>query len=261
MNQHITALAKQWNASGIEAGDIVLLHGRIGPTIQRNAPAFSLTPQLILASFLKAIGEEGTLLLPLFNFDFCSGKAFDIRHTPSQMGALTEAARHHPHAIRTGHPVYSFAVIGKQRAVFENLANIYAYGGDSPFALLHNMDGKIAVLDVPDQHSMTFYHYVEETLQVPYRHDKFFTGNYTNSHGHTAPARFQIYVRDLAQGVITRVSPMEALLWQERCYQGHPPMQGYGLRSIRAALIFDKSEQIIHEGKAKEFLYTTEESE
>ena len=30
------------------------------------------------------------------------------------------------------------------------------------FGLLHELGGQIAVLDLPDQYAMTFYHYIEE---------------------------------------------------------------------------------------------------
>lgn len=55
---------------------------------------------------------SGTLLFPSFNFEFTESVPFDIKTTPSHMGALTEAARMHSQAIRTGHPIYSFAAIG-----------------------------------------------------------------------------------------------------------------------------------------------------
>lgn len=56
--------------------------------------------ETILDSFLHTLGENGTLLLPLFNFDFCGGAPFVIRTTPSHMGALTEAGRVRLGAVR-----------------------------------------------------------------------------------------------------------------------------------------------------------------
>ena len=98
------------------------------------------------------------LIVPLFNFD--------IRNTPSQMRALTEVARKRFGTIRISHSIYSFAVLGKEKKMFDGLVNESSYGEDSPFGRLHKLDGKIASLDLEDQNSMTFYHYVEETLMV-----------------------------------------------------------------------------------------------
>ena len=112
---------------------------------------------MFVQSFLDAVGSEGTVLFPLFNFGFSNGEPFDIRNTPSKMGKLTEAARLRPDAVRTGHPISSFAVIGAQADRFKGVNNRSGYGEDSPFAILRQMNGKIASLDLDDQNSMTFY--------------------------------------------------------------------------------------------------------
>src|ERR1700728_3345294 len=117
----IDTLSQQWREAGVREGEILLVHSRIGRTIRAlvNAGRPAATaPDDILASFLAALGPNGTLLLPLFNFDFTKGVPFDLRSTPSQMGALTEAGRRHRGAVRTGHPIYSFAVIGHEAERF-----------------------------------------------------------------------------------------------------------------------------------------------
>ena len=62
----------------------------------------------LLQSFIEAVGINGTLVIPLFNFNFKEDKFFDINKTISHMGLLTETARLHPKSERTGHPMYSF---------------------------------------------------------------------------------------------------------------------------------------------------------
>src|SRR5262245_31554345 len=81
-----------------------------------------------------------------------------------------------PGAVRTGHPIYSFAAIGKRADEFRGVRNFSGYGEDSPFGVLHHADGRMAVLDLPDNDSMTFYHYVEESCSAPYRYHKRFAG-------------------------------------------------------------------------------------
>ena len=67
-----------------------------------------------------------------------------------------------------------FCSFGFHKDLFCNLDNISGYGQDSPFKLLRKLNGKIGVLGLEDQSSMTFYHHVEETLDVNYRfHKKF----------------------------------------------------------------------------------------
>ena len=256
------SLKNKWVRSGVQAGDTLLVHSNIKRTlVEARREGLQITPMDILESFLEALGPQGTLLLPLFNFDFTTGLGFDLRTTPSQMGALTEAGRVYPGAVRTGHPLYSFAVIGHHAPLFQHIDNESGYGKDSPFALLHALDGKIAVLDLDDQASMTFYHYVEEMLGVDYRYFKAFTGPYTLWDGTTQNKTYTLFVRDLAKGVLTHVNPAGELLWDAGHYHGSRPKQDTGLRVVGAKTMFDFVAHLIAEGKAFGTLYTTQEYE
>lgn len=205
---------------------------------------------------MTALGDSGTLLLPLFNFDFAAGAPFDIRTTPSKMGALTEAGRLNVDAVRTGHPIYSFAAIGAHADQFRGVTNYSGYGTDSPFGILHRLGGSIAILDLSDQESMTFYHYVEESLDVPYRYHKAFEGDYTDGLGRTSRRTFGLFVRD--RGIETAVDPMGERLWEMGLYTGCRHGQGAGLRVIEANAVYDATASVICAGQARGLLYTTE---
>lgn len=252
-------LAMEWMQAGVKEGDTLLIHSNIKRTFKRYLKmGYKLTPQDILESFLIAVGPSGTLLFPIFNFDFTEGTPFDIRNSPSHMGALTEAARKHLLAVRTGHPIYSFVAIGAQAAQFKNIDNFSGYGEDSPFATLKNMDGKIAVLDLPDQNSMTFYHHIEEMNQVDYRYHKKFAADYTDSEGVTTSKTYGLFVRNIEQGVLTHVNPTGEMMWKNHLYSGDRPKQGCGLRTISAQDMFDFVTHIITTGKTLNNLYRIE---
>ena len=252
----IQALTHEWRESGIKEGDVVLLHSNIKRTFKRYLKSgVKLTPDDILQSFINAVGSYGTLLLPLFNFDFTKGIPFDINNTPSKMGVLTEAGREYQFSVRTGHPVYSFAAIGFKSEQFSNIDNISGYGYDSPFALLRKLNGKIAVLDLPDQNSMTFYHYIEEMNQVNYRYYKKFTADYINVYGDVELKTYEIFVRDIENGIVTHVNPAGSLMWKEGLYSGFKPNTGCGLRVVSAGEMYEFISQIIISGKAKNILY------
>lgn len=174
------------------------------------------------------------------------------------MGVLTEAGRMHPLAVRTGHPIYSFAVIGLQAEKFREINNYSGYGIDSPFAVLREMDGKIAVLNLPDQNSMTFYHYVEEMHEVDYRYHKKFTGVYTDASGDTESRAYGLFVRNIEKGILTHVNPAGELMWQKRLYSGYKPNEKCGLRTISAQKMYEFVSDIIVSGKAKNILYRIE---
>jgi len=252
-------LSQEWSKSGVRQGDMLLLHSSTRGTLRKlKKRCFAMEVDTILDSFLHALGENGTLLLPLFNFDFCRGIAFDIRTTPSQMGALTEAGRLRLGAVRTGNPIYSFAVLGKRSPTFRGVDNFSGYGADSPFGMLHREGGKIAVLDLPEQESMTFYHYVEEALSVSYRFHKRFSAPYTSFDGVTTERTYGLFVRRLDQGVVTQVNPMGELLWAKSLYSGDRPGTGSGLRVIEAGALYHEVANVIAQGRAKGRLYETQ---
>ncbi len=252
----IAALANQWRTSGIAQNDVVLIHSNIKRVLIAHRRQYTdWTVGDILESLLLAVGPRGTLLFPLFNFDFTKGAPFDIRSTPSQMGSLTEAARLWPGAVRTGHPIYSFAAIGAASGEFEGICNHSGYGADSPFGTLLKLAGKIAVIDLPEQDSMTFYHHVEEMHQVSYRYPKHWTGRYTDSTGSNQLREFSLFVRNIEQGVLTAVDPMGERLWAAGFYKGYRPGIQTGMRVIDADALYRETSSVILNGLARGLLY------
>lgn len=253
----IDKLVNEWRNAGLEVGDTVLIHSSLKRTFQVNSKEDEqLSIETILDSFLQAIGDSGTLMLPLFNFDFTKGAPFNIATTPSQMGSLTEAARLREGAVRTGHPIYSFAILGSKKGLFEGVDNYSGYGADSPFAILRQINGKIASLNLLDQNSMTFYHHVEEMNKVDYRYMKEFTGEYTDWNGFTETKTYGLFVRDIERGVLTHVNPCGELMWDEGLYTGCRPDQGCGMRVILANDMFNFVSEIIQKGQAEGLLFT-----
>ncbi len=257
-------LILQWQKCGIKQGDTVLLHSDIKNLLMRYnyymQPKSSkkekiLSVNHILDSFLSAVGETGTLIIPLFNFDFTNGIAFDIRNTPSQMGVLTEVARKRDSYVRTTNPVYSFAIFGKNKQYFESIKLTTALGKDSVFSRLMELNGKIAILGLSDQRCMTFYHHIEEMHQVPYRITKRFKTPYTDYNGNTKQQTITLYVRDLDRGVCTLLNPVANLMWQEGLYKGEKYNEGTGFRTIFARRMYDFVSKIIKNNKTKGFLY------
>ena len=257
----VQSLARQWRDAGLAPGETLLLHSslrRATRAVARAGGEVATAAEVVLDSILEALGPEGTLLLPLFNFDFTTGVAFDMRTTPSRMGALTEAGRLRPGAVRTGHPIYSFAVLGRRADAFRGVENFSGYGADSPFALLRGMGGRIGVLDLPDQHSMTFYHHVEEMKAAPWRYHKTFEGDYIGADGGRSRRRFGLFVRDLERGVITDVDAMGERLWSRGLYRGDRPGEVGGLRLIDADALFNATAEVIDQGRAEGLLYRLE---
>ena len=254
--EYIKQLSENWLKSGVNRGDTLLLHSNITRTvINAKRKGIQITPDDILDSFLNCLGNSGTLILPLFNFEFTKTKFFDIRHTPSQMGSLTEAARKRAEVVRTGHPIYSYAILGKEKSKYNGLVNVSGYGKNSPFGLLHKLNGKIACLDLEDQNSMTFYHYVEESMQVDYRYFKTFSGQYIDNSGYESKKNFKLFVRNIDRNVLTNVNPAGELLWRNGLYRGDKPKENSGLRTIEATKMFSFVSNLIKEERAEGNLF------
>ena len=259
MNEGEKRLAAEWESCGVVSGDLLLVHSSLKRTVSRlRSDGLQVNANTVLDSLCLAIGDSGTLILPLFNFDFPKGVTFDMRYSPSQMGALTEAARLRDNAVRTGHPIYSFAAIGRIADLFRGVNNESGYGADSPFAMLRDLGGKIAVIDLPDQNSMTFYHHVEEMCTVDYRYFKTFRGPYIDLDGRTSERAYRLFVRDIERGVLTSVDRAGELLWSEGLYSGSRPGVGPGMRTVSAQKLFARIESIIKAGEAANYLYEVE---
>tara|TARA_R110002073_G_scaffold72537_1_gene177600 strand:- start:625980 stop:626774 length:795 start_codon:yes stop_codon:yes gene_type:complete len=254
----ISFLSNKWRESGVENGDVLLVHSSLRRVLKKTSDELGtkVTPEMVYLSLLDAVGEQGTLILPLFNFDFPKAKFFDIKNTPSHMGALTEIARQHKDSVRTGHPIYSFAVRGKHADKFSGINNQSGYGSDSPFALIQQLGGKLASIGLSDQNSMTSYHFVEECNNVDYRYFKDFEGEYIDGKGVKAHKTYKLFVRKINEGVQTDVDRAMDLLWEKGLYQGEKYDQGYGMRTIPFNDFFKEIDSIIKKGEAINYLYS-----
>lgn len=165
---------------------------------------------VFLDSMMEAVGEEGTILLPTFNWDFCKGITFDYCRTPCRTGSLGKTALRRKDYIRTRHPIYSFAVWGKDAEALYEMENRDSFGQDSPFAYLKKVRAKNLFIDVSYQNSFTFAHYAEEWEgKVPYRYVKAFTAGYIDEQGRKEERTYSMFVRDLDKNVYVTIDPME----------------------------------------------------
>jgi aminoglycoside 3-N-acetyltransferase len=151
----------------------------------------------IIESLQQAVGDEGTLLFPTFNWDFCKGIAFDYNKTLGKTGALGNAALKMPRFKRTRHPLYSFAVWGKAQSDLAMLGNKSGFGDGSPFAYMHKNKAKALVIGLTASIGNSFMHYVEQMHNVSYRYEKDFKAPYIDENGRTEDKIYSMHVRDL----------------------------------------------------------------
>jgi aminoglycoside 3-N-acetyltransferase len=152
---------------GLRRGDAVLIHSSAS-----GFEGFRGTLNDVIAILEDVVGTEGTLIMPTLSMagsaiEFAkSGRVFDPRTTPSQVGLLTELFRRSPGVKRSIHPTHSVAAWGADTDWW--LADQYLAktpcGSGTPFHRLIEKNGKILLAGTGIA-SMTFYHCAEELLE------------------------------------------------------------------------------------------------
>lgn len=159
---------------------------------------------------IEAVGRDGTIIFPTYNWDFCSGKTFDYKSTPCMTGVLGTLALDRKEFRRTRHPIYSFAVYGKYQTDLVEMKNTDSFGLDSPFAFFREHNVKNYIIDVSLKHCLTFVHFAEEQSGVvKHRFVKNFTAGYIDEDGAETRRTYSMFVRDLDLDVNTTIDPIE----------------------------------------------------
>jgi len=143
---------------------------------------------------------DSPLFMPAFNYDFPKQKRFDVQHSPSEVGILTEYFRTHVAAFRTKDPVFSIcgsALTSYRDPVVAN-ALVDPFGPASFFQWLYDNNGLLFHYGCDPKYS-TIIHFIERKLGVvPYRYDKCFEGCITDA-GEAICIRYLYHVKPLGQ--------------------------------------------------------------
>lgn len=143
-------------------------------------PILGNEPNILEATadaLIEIIGPEGTVVMPTFSWDYCSGKIFDPETTPSQVGVLTEIFRKKPGVLRSITPPWcTFAATGKHAEEIVNIKGTSSFGIDSILQYLYEINVKYVLLGCQYNDGAVHTHWLEEKYEVPYRYWKQFKG-------------------------------------------------------------------------------------
>lgn len=196
---------------GVKPGDTIQLIAdltRMAWNARRAGKLFKA--QDFLNAFVDAVRPSGDVLVPTFNFDLRDGDAFDIKRTRSISGALANAALDHERFQRTQQALHSFAVVGAHAAQLAASEEKSSFGPRSPFAFLLERKGILIAIDLPLNDALTFVHFTEEHIGVPYRSHKAMSIRYTGTDGVTGDRTFSFYAK--GPGHHMDLSALEPLL-------------------------------------------------
>ncbi|MFC1760964.1 AAC(3) family N-acetyltransferase, partial [Planctomycetota bacterium] len=155
----------------------------------------SVTKWDYLSCISRLVAEGKTVAFPTFTFSFCKNGHCDQRTSPTETGILGQWVLQLDEAVRTSHPIYSFAIIGAMSQELVALPNSTTFGPDSVFSYFERNEARIIMLGCGWEFC-TQYHRYEEEAKVPYRYYKLFQGT-VNDRGGEHFAKAKMYVRDL----------------------------------------------------------------
>lgn len=177
-----TSFAEQLHRCGLRAGDTVLVHlamSRLGWVIGGA--------EAVLGGLLAALGPAGTLMMPTHtnnNTDPAEWQhppipeawwqlvrdhtpAYNPQTTPCTTGAVPELLRTWPGALRSSHPVTSFAAIGPNAEyLIANHPLDDETGDRSPVGRLYELDGMVLLIGVTHWNN-TSLHLAEARATYP----------------------------------------------------------------------------------------------
>ncbi len=163
----IKDLVSDFSRLGVAAGGVMMVHSSLRSigTVEGGAEA-------VVDALLESLGSQGTLVVPTFTFSAPSqpGFIFDPARTPSEMGAISEAARQRVGALRSIHVFHSIAAIGPMAEQIVATRSPSAWDDDSPMGRIANGEGQFLLLGVPYTR-LTAIHLVEARVGVPYRRE------------------------------------------------------------------------------------------
>lgn len=175
-------------------GDTVLVRadlrylGMFTPDV-RQAPA-----ALFEALARRVDLTVGTVVVPTGSLSLCNtDQPFDLRTTPSELGAFSEYVRTRDDAVRSFHPFFSYAAVGASARDICASVPRHAFGPRSVKDRLIERRAKMLSLGVHPRFTCTTVHHAEFMAGVPYRYVKEFLHPVVRE-GETVLEPFYLYV-------------------------------------------------------------------
>lgn len=146
---------------GLDPGDCVVVHSSLR--------AVALEAEELIDELLAAVGPGGLVAMPTFTYD---NETFDA-DTPGRTGALAEAFRRRPDAVRSAHPTYSLAAVGAGAAeLLAGHERVGATAVGSPLDRLAAAGGLVLLLGVGQTANTTVhvgeFHAEASYLGIPF---------------------------------------------------------------------------------------------
>lgn len=159
-------IGEELRAGGLRKGGVVMVHSSLSSLGFVNGG-----PETVIQGFLSALGPDGTLLMPALSYEIVTvnNPMFDVRRTPSNVGAIPEYFRTRQGTIRSVHPTHSVCGTGRlaENILKQHTKDDTPCGDCSPFSQLLRLEGQIVMLGCGLRPN-TSMHAIEEHIDPPY---------------------------------------------------------------------------------------------
>ncbi len=172
-------LIEQLQNIGIQYGDHVLVHSSMS-----KIGYLENGPKTFVDALLETVGEKGTVLMPsspnaqLQLRYVRENPIFDVRNSPSRLGAITEYFRKLPNSLRSLNATEPVVALGAEAEFFTSghFGELTPYTSSSPFARLTEKGGKILYVGVTLANAGTSLHVLEDAVDFhfPVYHSELF---------------------------------------------------------------------------------------
>jgi aminoglycoside 3-N-acetyltransferase len=182
-----TPIESQFRDLGIRENGVLLVHASL-----RSLGKVEGGAETVIRALLKVLGERGTLLFPALSYETVNSAnpRFDVRHTPSCIGALPEYFRLRAGTRRSLHPTHSVSGVGAQvdDLLQGHQNDTTPCGENSPFHKLPHYNGQILFIGCGLRPN-TSMHAIEELSTPPYLYGDMLDYTITDENGRVSTMR------------------------------------------------------------------------
>ena len=251
---------------GLKEGDIILVHSSLTSIGYAESGA-----DAVIDALMEAIGPDGTLAMPCLSLlgsmaeTLERGLVFDVKRTPSTVGAITEAFRNRRGICRSFHPTHSVCAWGAKAEWITSGHDSAStnFGPGTPWYKIMEEGGFIMGLGI-DFGPVTFVHVIEDTIDdfpIKVYCDKEYNAKVIDESGRETTMRVKAHDPKSSE---TRIDKEEGK-WIRRFFTEYLAGKGF-LRTgyvgkakcwvIRAKDLFEAQKELLEQGIT---VYTTEE--
>ena len=186
-------MRKMLSSMKIKKNDNILFHSNMAGIYQFFEKSQRKEVDKHFLDFLiEYIGKKGTIIFPAYNFTFARGKIYNKLTAPSETGNFANFLLKRFPKNRSAEPIFSHFVFGKLKERIFKCETNEAFGNESIFDFIYKKNFKIICFCCPPRR-MTFLHFIEKKMCVPYRYNKYFKSK-IKINNHTKPFVLKYYV-------------------------------------------------------------------